>query len=322
MNLVVTSSPHIRGKNHTGRIMLDVLIALVPAAVMSVVYFGIRAAMLEFVCVIAAVLGEWFWQIVTKQPVMIKNGSAAVTGLLLAFTLPVSVPCWIAALGSLFAVIVVKGMSGGLGRNMFNPALAARAFLLLIWPVYVTRFISPAAKFSFASTLDAVSAATPLHEMQMQILPSYSLVDMFLGNTGGCIGEVSAFALLIGAAYLLMRKVISIRIPAAFLGSIAVLTFFLNKGNSPVLWMLYNLLGGGVILGAFFMATDYVTSPVTPKGQIIFGIGAGVLTVVFRYTGLFPEGVTYAILLMNAAAWLIDRYTAPRRFGTKKGAAG
>lgn len=321
MRFVVTSSPHIRGKNHTSRIMLDVLIALVPAVVMSVVYFGIRAAVLELICVGSAILGEWIWLYFTKQPDSIKNGSAAVTGLLLAFTLPVSVPYWLAAVGSLFAVIVVKGMCGGLGQNLFNPALAARAFLLLIWPVYVTRFPEVGAQSVFAPAIDTVSTATPLHEMQMQALPTTSLTDMCFGNVGGCIGEVSAVALLIGAAYLLARKVISPRIPAAFLGSFAVLTFLFSKGDSPILWTLYNLFGGGVILGAFFMATDYATSPVTPKGQIIYGTGAGVLTVFFRYTGLFPEGVTYAILLMNAAVWLIDRYTPPRRFGIKKGAA-
>lgn len=322
MKFNVTSSPHIQGNHRTSRIMTDVLIALLPAVVMSVVRFGVRALMIEILCVISAMLGEALWLFLSKQPGTVKNGSAAVTGLLLAFTLPVSVPYWLAVIGSLFAVIAVKGMGGGLGQNLFNPALAARAFLLLIWPVYVTRFVETGTNPFPASSLDAVSAATPLHEMQMQTLPGASLLDMFFGNVGGCIGEVSAIALLVGAAYLLVRKVISPGIPLAYLGSVAILTLVFSKGNDPILWMTYNLLGGGVILGAFFMATDYATSPVTPMGQIIYGIGAGILTVVFRYTGLFPEGVTYAILLMNAATWLIDQHTAPRRFGTKKGAVG
>lgn len=322
MKFVMTSSPHIRGKCHTSQIMVDVLIALIPAAVMSVVYFGVRAAVLELVCIASAVLGEWWWLKATKKSDMVKNGSAAVTGLLFAFTLPVSVPYWVAVVGSFFAVIVVKGMCGGLGQNVFNPALSARAFVLLIWPVYITRFPEAGTQSVLQASIDAASAATPLHEMQMKTLPDASLLDMFFGNVGGCIGEVSAFALLIGGVYLLVRKIINYRIPVAFLGSVAVLTFLFNNGNDPFLWMLYSLLGGGVILGAIFMATDYATSPVTPKGQVLYGICAGALTVFFRYTGLFPEGVTYAILLMNGVSWLIDRHTPPRRFGTKKGAVG
>lgn len=320
MNLIATSSPHIRGKNSTGRIMRDVLLALLPAVVMSVVLFGTRALFIELTCMISAIAGEWLWCVLTRQHNMIKDSSAAVTGLLLALTLPVSVPYWLAAAGSIFAVVVVKGMCGGIGQNMFNPALAARAFMLLIAPVHVTRFVSAGTKMSFGLTADAVTSATPLHEMQMLAVPDISLGDMFIGNIGGCIGEVSTLALLIGGIYLIARKVISPRIPLAYLGSVAVLTLVFSKGEDPFMWMVYSLLGGGVVLGAFFMATDYTTSPVTPMGQIIYGIGAGALTVIFRYTGLFPEGVTYAILIMNAATWLIEQLTAPRRFGLKKGA--
>jgi electron transport complex protein RnfD len=244
----------------------------------------------------------------------VKDLSSVVTGLLLALTLPATVPYWVAAVGSVFAIVVVKGLCGGLGKNVFNPALGARAFLVLLWPVYMVRFVAPGA-------VDGVASATPLHHMVMPALPEESLGQMFLGNIGGCIGEVCTLALLIGGAYLLYKGVISLRIPAAYLGTVAVLTLVFAKGDNAVLWMLYNLLGGGVVLGALFMATDYATSPVTPKGQIIYGIGCGVLTVIFRYFGLFPEGVTYAILLMNACAWAIDRYMAPRRFGTKKGEA-
>lgn len=316
----VTSSPHIRGNDTTSRIMKDVLIALIPAVVMSVIIFGTRALFIELVCMISAVAAEIIWRMLTRQHRTIFDFSAMVTGLLLALTLPVSVPYWLAALGSVFAIVFVKGMCGGLGKNMFNPALAARAFILLIAPVHVTRFVTAGTKMTFSLVTDAVSSPTPLHEMQMQTVPDIPLMDMFLGNIGGCIGEVSAAALLLGGIYLIVRKVISPRIPLAYLGSVAVLTLVFSKGDDPFMWMIYSLLGGGVLLGAIFMATDYSSSPVNPKGQIIYGVGAGALTVFFRYTGLFPEGVTYAILIMNAAAWLLDQKTAPRRFGIKKGA--
>ena len=186
--------------------------------------------------------------------------------------------------------------------------------MMLFWPVHLVRYIAP-------GSVDGVASATPLHHMVMPALPEESLGQMFMGNIGGTIGEVCTLALLVGGIYLIVKGIISVRIPASYLGTVAVLTLIFSKGDNAVLWMLYSLLGGGVVLGALFMATDYATSPVTPKGQIIYGIGCGVLTVIFRYFGLFPEGVTYAILLMNACAWAIDRYCAPRRFGTKKGEA-
>ena len=314
MNFVVTSSPHIRGKRNTQQIMRDVVIALLPALIAGTIIFGMRALLVTLVCVAAAAAAEWACGMVLYHRNTVKDLSSVVTGLLLALTLPATVPYWVAAVGSIFAIVVVKGLCGGLGKNVFNPALGARAFLVLLWPVYMVRFVAPGA-------VDGVASATPLHHMVMPALPEESLGQMFLGNIGGCIGEVCTLALLIGGAYLLYKGVISLRIPAAYLGTVAVLTLVFAKGDNAVLWMLYNLLGGGVVLGALFMATDYATSPVTPKGQIIYGIGCGVLTVIFRYFGLFPEGVTYAILLMNACAWAIDRYMAPRRFGTKKGEA-
>jgi electron transport complex protein RnfD len=258
-----------------------------------------------------AVAAEWLFSFVTRKRNTVIDCSAMVTGLLLAMTLPHTVPYWQAALGSVFAIIVVKALCGGLGQNIFNPALAARAFLMLIYPVGLTRYA--------ALGVDAVSSATPLHHMVMPALPEESLLDMFLGNCPGSIGELSALALLIGGVYLVIRKVISVRIPLAYLGTVAIITFICRKAGTNVEWMLYSLLSGGVMLGAIFMATDYATSPATAWGQIIFGIGCGVLTVLFRYFGIFPEGVTYAILLMNALVWVIDRYTAPRRFGVKKG---
>ena len=309
MKLTVASSPHIRGNFRTNRIMLDVVLALLPALAVGLWKFGFRVIPVTAVCIGAAIASEWLYCLLTKSRNTIVDGSAMVTGILLAMTLPHTVPYWQAALGSAFAIVVVKCLCGGLGQNIFNPALAARAFLLLVYPVGLTRYMG----------VDGVSAATPLHHMVMPALPEESILDMFLGNCPGSIGEISALALLIGGAYLLYRNVISIRIPAAYIGSVAVLTLVFSKTDAPVAWMLYQLFSGGLMLGAIFMATDYATSPATPLGQVIYGVGCGALTVIFRYFGLFPEGVTYAILIMNALVWFIDRHTAMRRFGTGKG---
>ena len=312
MKFEVTSSPHIRGKRNTQQIMLDVVIALLPALLAGTMIFGMRALFAALVCIASAVVAEWACGMILYHRNTVKDLSSVVTGLLLALTLPATVPYWLAAVGSVFAIVVVKGLCGGLGKNVFNPALGARAFMMLFWPVHLVRYIAP-------GSVDGVATATPLHHMVMPALPEESIGQMFMGNIGGTIGEVCTLALLVGGIYLIVKGVISARIPASYLGTVAVLTLVFSKGDNAVLWMLYNLLGGGVVLGALFMATDYATSPVTPKGQIIYGIGCGALTVIFRYFGLFPEGVTYAILLMNACAWAIDRYCAPRRFGTKKG---
>ena len=311
MKLTVASSPHIRGNFRTNRIMLDVVLALLPALAVGIWMLGIRALLVTLLCIVSAVAAEWLFSLVTKTRNTVVDGSAVVTGLLLAMTLPASVPYWLAAAGSVFAIIFVKALWGGLGQNIFNPALAARAAMLLVFPVGMTRYAG----------VDGVTAATPLHHMVMPALPEESILDMFLGNCPGSIGEISALALLLGGAYLVVRKVISIRIPVAFLGTGAVLTLVFHKTDAPVEWMLYHLFSGGLMLGAIFMATDYATSPATAVGQIVYGIGCGALTVVFRYFGLFPEGVTYAILLMNACVWVIDRHTAPRRFGVMKGGA-
>ena len=311
MKLTVASSPHIRGNFRTNRIMLDVVLALLPALAVGIWMLGIRALLVTLLCIVSAVAAEWLFSLVTKTRNTVVDGSAVVTGLLLAMTLPASVPYWLAAAGSVFAIIFVKALWGGLGQNIFNPALAARAAMLLVFPVGMTRYAG----------VDGVTAATPLHHMVMPALPEESILDMFLGNCPGSIGEISALALLLGGAYLVVRKVISIRIPVAYLGTVAVLTLVFHKTDAPVEWMLYHLFSGGLMLGAIFMATDYATSPATAVGQIVYGIGCGALTVVFRYFGLFPEGVTYAILLMNACVWVVDRHTAPRRFGVKKGGA-
>ena len=314
MKFEVTSSPHIRGKRNTQQIMLDVILALIPTLLVGIVRFGMNALVVTLVSIIAAVAAEWLCGMIVYHKNTVKDLSSVVTGLLLALTLPATVPYWVAALGSAFAIIVVKGLCGGLGKNIFNPALGARAFLMLVCPVYLVRYVAPGA-------VDGVASATPLHHMVMPALPEESISQMFFGNIGGTIGEVCTAALLIGGIYLIWRGVISLRIPAAYLGTVAVLTLVFSKGDNAFAWMLYSVLGGGVVLGGRCMTTDYATSPVTPKGQIIYGIGCGIFTVIFRYFGLFPEGVTYAILLMNACAWAIDRYMAPRRFGTKKGEA-
>ena len=309
MNLMVASSPHIRGDFKTSRLMLDVVVALLPALAVGTWVLGFRALAVTAVSMVSAVGAEWLYCKVTGKQNTLRDCSALVTGMLLALTLPASVPYGIVVLGSVFAIVFAKCMCGGLGQNILNPALAARAFLMLLFPAALTHY----------EAVDGVSTATPLHRMVMPALPENSLMDMVLGRIPGSIGELSALALLLGGVFLVVRKVISPKIPLAYLGSVTVLTLIFSKTGNPVSWMLYSLLGGGVMLGAIFMATDYATSPVTPMGQILYGIGCGVLTVFFRYYGLFPEGVSYAILLMNLATWGIDRITAPRRFGVKKG---
>ncbi len=312
MKLTVASSPHIRGNFRTNRIMLDVVIALLPALAVGIVVLGIRALLVTAVSVACAAGFEWLWCMITRSRNTVADGSAVVTGLLLAMTLPVSVPLWQVALGNFFAIIVIKAAFGGLGQNIFNPALAARAFMMLVFPAGITSYPG----------LDGVTAATPLHHMAMSALPGESLLDMLLGSCPGSIGEISALALIAGGVYLVIRKVISVRIPLAYVGTLAVLSLIFHKTDNALLWCAYSVLSGGLLLGAIYMATDYVTSPVTPKGQILYGIGCGMLTLLLRYFGLFPEGVTYAILLMNACVWSIDRFTPPARFGVWKGGAG
>ncbi len=312
MKLTVASSPHIRGNFRTNRIMLDVVIALLPALAVGTLVLGPRSLLVTAVSALSAVLFELLWCLITRKQITVVDGSALVTGLLFALTLPTSVPLWQVLIGTFFAIIVIKCLFGGLGQNIFNPALAARALLMLIFPMSITHY----------PVVDGMSSATPLHQMVMPALPEQSLLDMFLGNCPGSIGEISALALLCGGIYLVIRKVISPRIPLAYVGTVALLSLIFAKTDSPLLWCAYSVLSGGLLLGAIFMATDYVTSPVTKNGQLLYGVGCGVLTLIFRYFGLFPEGVTYAILLMNVCVWLIDRYTGPRRFGIKSAKKG
>lgn len=321
VNLTVSSAPHIRSNETTRKIMLDVLIALVPALIAAVYFFGIRALALTVVSAAVCVVLEALLCLVLRKPMSVGDLSAVVTGVLLAFSLPASCPYWVVIVGDAFAIIVVKGLIGGLGQNIFNPALGGRAFIMLLWPASITRFAAAGTSYSLTG-VDIVSSSTPLQTMSRAVLPSESLLDMFMGNIGGCIGEVCVLALLIGFAWLLYRRVISWRIPVAYVGTVAILTLIFFKGDNALSWMLYSVMGGGVMLGAIFMATDYATSPALPKAQLVYGIGCGVLTVIIRYFGIFPEGVTYAILIMNACAWALDRALPTRRFGVMKGGAG
>ena len=299
----VSNSPHIRSEDSTRQIMLDVIIALIPALALGVFVFGARALVVTAVSVIGSVFFEWLYNKLLKKPCTIGNCSAIVTGMLLAYTLPVTAPLWMVLIGDLFAIVIVKALFGGIGKNFMNPALGGRAFLMASYPVFMTTWAKVRTSLPlFGTPADVVTGATPLSFMKEGNLPDVSLADAALGMVGGCLGEVSALALLAGGVWLVYRRVISLRIPVCFIGTVAVLTLIFPKGGFGFEWMAYLLLSGGLMLGAIFMATDYASSPVTPKGQIIYGIGCGVLTVLIRYFGSYPEGVSYAILIMNCCA--------------------
>ena len=317
--MTISSSPHAHGKTTTQTIMRDVLIALSPALIGSVYFFGIRALVLTMVSVLCCVVFEKLWCKLMKQDDKTYDLSACVTGVLLAFVCPPTIAYWQLIIGDLFAIIVVKMLFGGIGKNMFNPALAARAFLFS-WPVAMSTWVQVGweNQAGVFSTVDAVTAATPLAAMHQGQMPEASILDMFLGNVGGCIGETSALLLLIGLAYLLIRKVISIRIPLFYIGTVALLTFLFPQGNDRLSWMAANLFSGGLMLGAIFMATDYVTSPITKLGHILYAVGCGLLTVAIRYFGGYNEGVSYAILVMNACVILLDRLGRPTKYGAVK----
>ena len=321
--LTLSSSPHVHSPVTTQTIMRDVLIALAPALVGSVYFFGFRALMVTLISVAACVFFEWAFCKITKTHCKVYDLSAVVTGVLLAFVCPVTVPYWCIIIGDFFAIIVVKQIFGGIGRNIVNPALAARAFMFS-WPAIMTTWVKVGFENSagILSTVDAVTAATPLAAMHQGYMPEASLMDMFLGNVGGSLGETSALLLLVGLVYLLARKVITLRIPLAYIGTVAVLTLLFPGENEPFAWMAAQLCGGGLMLGAIFMATDYVTSPITHLGQVVYGIGCGVITVVIRYFGGYNEGVSYAILIMNLCVVLLDRIGRPRKFGAPKKAKG
>jgi len=311
--LKVSAPPHIRIKNDTREIMLDVIIALMPAMIAGGYFFGYRSILVVLTCVISAIAFEHLWCMMLKKESSVSDLSAVVSGVLLGLNLPATIPFWMAISGSFFMIIIVKMCFGGLGQNFLNPALAARAFLVASWPSEMTNFVDVGTKLGFFNNIDAVTSATPLSIVKQGAgnVPSY--IELFLGFSGGCIGEVSVLALLIGGIYLLIRKVIDWRIPVSTLATVAVIS--LIAGRDP----LYDILAGGLVLGAIFMATDYTTSPITSKGHIVYGIGCGLLTSVIRIWGGYPEGVSYAILLMNIATPLIEKFTQPRRFG-KRGA--
>lgn len=304
-NFIVTVSPHIHAKDSTMTIMRDVLIALCPALIASVVFFGVRALLVAAVCVATAVLFEWAFEKICKRPNTVGDLSAAVTGLILALNLPVSIPLWQAAFGSLIAIVLVKQLFGGIGHNFANPAMTARIVMLISFSVPMTTWT--AARFT-----DAVSGATPLAVLGSG--GSVSLLDLFLGNVSGSMGETSALALLIGGIYLLVRKVITWHTPVAFIGTVFVLA--LIKGG-PV-FALAEILAGGLFIGAIFMATDYSTTPATPWGRVIFGVGCGLITCVIRFFGNYPEGVSFSILLMNILTPYISKWTASKPFGGVK----
>lgn len=317
--LTISSSPHAHSPVTTQTIMRDVLIALIPAMLGSIYFFGFRSLLVTLVSAAACVFFEWGFCKVRKLHCKTYDLSAVVTGVLLAFICPVTIPYWTIILGDFFAIVLVKMLFGGLGKNIVNPALAGRAFLFS-WPVLMSNWV----KVGFdnaaglLSTADAVTAATPMSAMHQGALPEESILDMFLGNIGGCIGETSALLLIIGFLYLLYRKVITARIPLAYIGTVAILAFLFPQGNDRIAWMAAQVFGGGLMLGAIFMATDYVTSPLTKLGQIVYGIGCGVITILIRYFGGYSEGVTYAILCMNACSVLLDKIGRPVKFGAPK----
>lgn len=303
--LIVSSSPHLRSGDSTGGIMLDVILALLPASIAGIAIFGPRAAAVLAVCVITAMISEHLWNLIFKKPGSLGDCSAIVTGILLGMNLSPLVPLWMAALGSAIAIIVVKQMFGGLGQNFANPAITARIVLTVSFPVAMTTWAEP---FSWnTNTVDAISTATPLTSG----MENYSYREMLLGLTGGCIGEVCTLLLLAGGVYLVFRKVITPTIPVSIMATVATLSFCL--GQDPI----KAVLSGGLMLGAIFMATDYVTSPYTFKGQLIFGIGCGIITFAIRQFGNLPEGISFSILIMNLLVPHINKWTRPKPFGTE-----
>ena len=307
-NLAVTSSPHLRDNISTRRIMQEVCLALAPAGIAGIVLYGSHAAMLIAVAVFTAVAAEWAWQKLNHQPSSIGDWSAAVTGLLLAYNLPANAPLWLAVVGSLIAIILVKQMFGGIGSNFMNPALTARAILFVSWSQLMGAY--PQSNFA----VDAMSTATPLATLASHGPQAVNLWDLMIGNCGGVLGETCKLAIIAGGIYLIVRRIIDWRIPVAFILT-AFVCYVLRSGFTMA---FYELMAGGLMLGAFFMATDYATSPVSNLGRIIMGIGCGLLLFVIRAFASYPEGCSFAILFMNVATPLIDKFTAPKPFGEVK----
>ncbi len=315
--LDVAYQPQVRTNMDTKRIMLNVMLALLPSLLAATYEFGIKPVIMVAVSMSSAVFYEWAYRRLTKKDPTIFDYSACLTGMLVAMTLPTSAPWWLPLIGNFFAIVIVKQLYGGLGKNFVNPALASRAFLIASYAGIMTTWAPPR-----AMGVDAVTMATPMSYLYTgQPMPEYfSYGNMFLGIMPGCFGEACKLALLAGGIYLILRKIISWRIPVSFLGTVALLTLiFGHEGYDNVSWMIYNLLSGALILAAFFMATDYATSPVSLPGQLLYGAGCGALTVLIRYFGSYPEGVTYAILIMNICTWAIDKAFRRHPFGVTKG---
>ena len=305
---IVSVSPHVRAQNTTKSVMRDVAIALLPILAFGVYHFGLSALKVIAICVVTCVLSELLFELVAKKPITIFDFRAVVTGLILAVNLPATVAWWIPVIGSVFAIIAVKMLFGGLGQNFMNPALAARCFLLISFTGRMSDF-----------SIDGVSSATPLAVLKSG--ESVDLVSTYLGLDGGCIGEVSALAVLVGGLYLIVKKVISVRIPLTYILSTVLFVFLLNlaTGNEvTVNYMLGQVVSGGLLVGAFFMATDYATSPITPKGQIVYGLFLGLMTALFRVIGSSAEGVSYAIIIGNLLVPVIEKITMPKPFGFEK----
>ena len=327
LKLIASSSPHIRSNEDTRSIMLDVIIALMPALVMGVYVFGWRALTSTLVSVAACVVWEWLYRKVMKKSCSIGDLSAVVTGILLAFVCPVQTPYWMLIIGAFFSIVLVKQLYGGIGCNFINPALAGRAILLASYATAMTTWVKVGEKAAvIGSNADIVTAATPLAMMKgvdaagwETLTNTYTLGDMFIGRIGGSLGEVSALMLLLGGIYLVLRKVISWQTPVCYIATVAIICLIsAPAGISGVEYMAYNVFGGGLMLGAIFMATDYATSPVTKLGQVIFGIGCGLITVFIRRFGSYPEGVCYSIMIMNCTTWLLDKYVRPTIYGALK----
>jgi len=308
--LTVSQSPHIKSSQTTKKIMWAVMISLIPAGIAGVYIFGISSLNVIALSILSCIFTEaLFLKFRNKDPKAVLDGSAILTGLLLAFNLPPQTPFWIPIVGGVVSIALGKQIFGGLGQNIFNPALVGRAFLQISWPVYMTAWKNP------RWWPDAVSSATPLAK---EAVTDFSYMDLFLGNRPGSLGEICVIALLIGALFLLVTKIISLHIPLSYIGTVGIITWVFGKDGFFKGDFIFNILAGGIILGAFFMATDYVTSPLTKKGKIVFGIGCGILTAIIRLRGSYPEGVCYSILFMNAAVPIIDRFTKTKKYGLIK----
>lgn len=326
----VSSSPHIKDSKTVSSVMRDVIISLIPALIGSVVFFSFRAFVIVAVSVLSCVLFEFLYNLVFKKKQTVGDLSAAVTGILLGFNMPVTVPVWLPVIGAAFAILVVKMLYGGIGKNIVNPALSGRIFLFLSFSGLMTKWVpansglsNVASKLPLFANVDVVSSATPLSFLKngdSSIVNNTSVYNAFVGGVGGCIGETSAILLIIGGMYLLYKKVITWHIPVSYIGTVALVTFLfpVTDDITRIQFMSYHLFSGGLMLGAIFMATDYATSPVTPHGRIIYGVGCGLITVFIRYFGGYPEGVSFAILLMNFFVWFIDKHTIPTKFGGEK----